>query len=138
MQNWQVTLCSLASAGMIGQSVDMTLESHGSALQHVRQAAIKQLIDAFGVDVAFGVDAQYVLGKVLGRVAPDFLAAVLAIKARVMAGAVQRLVGGIVSERKPFVRADRREADDVALEARLRPGRPCRASGARRAHSSSG
>ena len=56
-----------------------------------------------------------ILGKVLRRVAPDLLAAVLAIEARIVAGAVQRLVRGVVTERKSLVRADRREADDVAV-----------------------
>ena len=97
------------------EPIDMALECHGSALQHVRQAAINELINAFGVDVALGIDPQLILGKVLGRVTPDFLAAVFAIEARIVAGAVQGLVRGIVTERKSLMRADRRKADDVTV-----------------------
>ena len=54
------------------EPIDMALECHGSALQHVRQAAVKQLVDAFGVDVALGVDPQQILGKVLRSRDPRF------------------------------------------------------------------
>ena len=51
------------------------------------------------------------------RLAPDLLAAGFAVEARVVAGAIQGLVGGVVVERKALVRADGREADDVAVGA---------------------
>ena len=48
---------------------------------------------------------------------PCLLAACLAVEDRVVAGAVERAVLGVVGERISFVRTDRREADDVAVGA---------------------
>jgi hypothetical protein len=48
-------------------------------------------------------------------VTPDFLPAVFAIETRIVTGAVQGLVRGIVTERKSLVRADRRKADNITV-----------------------
>ena len=83
--------------GVLGDDrkpVDLTLVSHCFLpLQDVGQPAVQKLVDAFGVDVALGVDAQHVLREVLCRLAPDLLAAGLAIETRVVAGAIQGAVG---------------------------------------------
>ncbi len=71
----------------------------------------------FGVDVAVGVDAQHVLREVLRCLAPNLLAARIAVEARVVTGAIQGVIGFVVAERKSLVRTDRREADDVAVRA---------------------
>ena len=96
--------------------VDLTLISHCFLpLEHVGQPPVQKLVDAFGIDVAVGVDAQYVLREVLRGLAPDLLAAGFAVEARIVTGAVQGAVGFVVGERKALVRADGREADDVAV-----------------------
>ena len=46
----------------------------------------RELVHALGVDVALVVDAQRVLRQVLGRLAPDLLAAGLGVEARIVAG----------------------------------------------------
>ena len=89
-----MTLCFLASCRDDRQTVDLALVSHDRPpSEHVGQAAVEQLIDAFGVDVALVVDAQHVLREVLRRLAPDLLAAGFAVEARVVAGAIQGLIG---------------------------------------------
>ena len=47
--------------------------------EHVGQAAVEQLIQPFGVDVALVIDPQHVLGKVLGGMAPDLQATGIAV-----------------------------------------------------------
>ena len=99
------------------QTVDLALECHGSILpsEHVRQTAVDQLIHAFGEDVAVGRDAQRELRQVLRGLTHDLQPALLAVEARIVAGAVERLVGRRVVEREALVRAERREGDDVAV-----------------------
>src|SRR5918994_7224407 len=86
--------------------------------EHVRQAAVDQLVHAFGIDVAVLVHPERVLRKVLRRMPPGLLAAGLAVEDRVVAGAIEGPVLGIVDEREALMRADRREPDDVAVRAR--------------------
>ena len=74
------------------EPTDMALECHGSALQHVRKAAVKKFIDAIGVNIALGVDPQLVLGQVRSCLPPNLLTAILAIKTRVVTGTVERFV----------------------------------------------
>jgi hypothetical protein len=83
--------------------------------QHVGQTAVDQLVHAIGIDVALVVDAQLELRQVLRGMAPDLLAARFAVEAAEMAGAVQRLVGGVVGQLPALVRAQDREGDDVAV-----------------------
>ena len=57
MQKLQVTLWTVASAGMIGSRSTLRLKvMAGSSSQHVRQAAIDQLVDAGRVHAAYGTD----------------------------------------------------------------------------------
>ena len=83
----------------------------------MKETAIQKLVDTFGIDVAAGIDAENVLRKVLGRLTPDLLPARLAVKARIMAGAVHAAIARIVGKRKALMWPDRREADDVSIGA---------------------
>src|SRR6476659_2148408 len=62
------------------------------ALQHVGQAAVQKLVDAFGVDVAVAVDAEHVLREVLRCLAPDLLPTRIAVEAGIVTGAVQGVI----------------------------------------------
>src|SRR6516164_6692895 len=83
--------------------------------QSVAKAAVDQLVDAVGEDVAIGGDVQPKLRQVLGRMAPDLLAALLAVEARIVAGTVEGLVGCVIAEGIALVRAECREGHDVAI-----------------------
>src|SRR5580704_10039391 len=83
--------------------------------EHVGQATVEELIEPLCVDVAVAVDAQGVLGKILRSVSPYLLAAGLAVKARIVPGAVQGLVFWIEGERIALVGADDGEAHDIAI-----------------------
>src|SRR6266404_6111486 len=84
-------------------------------LEHVGKAAVEQLVHAFGVDVASIVDTKHVLREILRRLTPDLLAARLAVEPGIMAGTVHGPVTRAVIEGEALVRADRREADDIAF-----------------------
>src|SRR5918994_7646153 len=84
-------------------------------LEHVRQAAVDELVEPLRENVALVIHAKLVLRQVLCRLAPDLKASGLAVEAGIVAGAVQRAVLCVVVQRKAFVRADRREADDIAI-----------------------
>jgi hypothetical protein len=86
-------------------------------LQYVRQTAVEQLIDAFGVNVALTVDVQHVLRQILRGLAPHLLAAGFAVEAGVMARAVHGPIAGVVAEWETLVRARRRETDHIAIGA---------------------
>src|SRR5262245_54601693 len=105
MQKWQTTFCFLASAGMIGRRSIWRLNAMvPSPSEHVRQAAVDQLIHAFGEDVAVRSHAQRELREILGGLPDDLQPAPLAVEAGVVTRAVQGLVGRGIEERKAFVR----------------------------------
>src|SRR6266851_976573 len=100
------------------ETVNLTLVSHDDfSSQHVGQAAVQKLVNAFGVDFALAVDAQHVLRKILRGLTPDLLATGLAVEARVMPGAVHCFIRGVVIERKSLVRTGRRETHNVTIGA---------------------
>ena len=51
----------------------------------------------------------------MGGLAPNLLTTGLGIEARIMSGAIEGIVAGVIGEREPLVRADSREADDIAI-----------------------
>ena len=62
-----------------------------------------------------GVDAQFELRQVLRGMAADLQAALFAVKPRVVARAVQRLISRDIAEREALVRAEGRKRDDIAI-----------------------
>jgi hypothetical protein len=85
--------------------------------QNVGQPSVQKLVDSFGVDVAFSVDAQYVLREVLGCLTSNLLATCFTVETRRVTRAIQGAVGFIVRKWKALVRADCCEADDVTIGA---------------------
>jgi hypothetical protein len=92
MQKWQVTFCFL-------------------------EAAVDELVHAFGENVAVARNPQGELRQILRGLADNLKPAALAIEPRVVARAVQGLITRGVGERKPLVRAQRRERNDVTVGA---------------------
>src|SRR5215213_9600646 len=114
MQKLQVTLWTVASLGMIGSRSTLRLKvMAGASSQHVRQAAVDQLVDAGRVDVALVVDRELELRQVLGGLSPYLHAGVLGVEAGVVAGAVERLLVRRVAQGKALVRAQGGEAHHV-------------------------
>jgi hypothetical protein len=85
--------------------------------ENIGQPPVQKLVDAFGVDVTVGVNAQDVLREVLGCLTPNLLAACFTVEARVVARAIQGTVGLIVRKWETLMRAYRGETNDVAIGA---------------------
>src|SRR5215472_17083485 len=84
-------------------------------LQNIRQPAIDQIFHRHRMDIARGIDLEQELEKILRSQAPDLLATLLAIEARVVAGTIEALVRSDVVQAKTLVRAEDREGDDVSF-----------------------